>query len=139
MDFRPASFKVQIVHIRFHQLDAPPVFGDGVRREAITNKRFEVEPFPLIRHNDGYFIAGLAAGADVHFCFWIFLIAMHDCIVERFPERQLDTELFSRNASRCFNQPHQTVHKRRDRSDLLGIQKSISRMEDWERFPENCD
>jgi hypothetical protein len=97
MDFRPASFKVHIVHVRFHQLDAAPMFGSGVQGGAITNNPFEVESFSLIRHDDGYFIAGLASAADVNFCFWIFLIAVYDGIVERFPERQLDLELFPGN------------------------------------------
>ena len=42
MDFRPVSFKVQIVHIRLHQLDAAPVFGNGVRCDAVTRYLFEV-------------------------------------------------------------------------------------------------
>src|ERR1700730_19412064 len=105
MDFRPASFKVHIVHIRFHQLDAAPMFGRGIGWDAVTNKLSEVESFSLIRYDDGYLFAGEAAAADVYFCFWIFLIAMHGCVVERFPERQLDIELFSRNAVRSFNQP----------------------------------
>ena len=66
MDFRPASFKVHIVHICFHQLDAAPMFGSGVRCDAVTHYLSEVESFSLIRHNNGYFIAGAAAAADVY-------------------------------------------------------------------------
>ena len=112
MDFRTASFKVHIVPIRFHQLDDAPMFGSGVRCDAVTRYLFEVESFSLICHDDGYFLAGLAAAADVYFCFWIFLIAVHDGILQRFPERQLDIELFSRNTLRSFNQSHQAVHER---------------------------
>src|ERR1700732_3409055 len=104
MNFRPASYKMHIVHIRFDQLDAAPMFGNGLRCDAVTNNLFEVESFSVIRHDDGYFIAGPAAATDVYFCFWIFLIAVHDCIVERFAERQLDIELSSRNTLRSFNQ-----------------------------------
>ena len=87
------------------------MFGVGVRCNALTLYRFEVESFSLIRHHDGYFIAGLAAAADAYFSFWIFLIAVYDCIFQRFPERQLNIELLSRNALRSFNQPHQAVHQ----------------------------
>jgi hypothetical protein len=94
MNFRTASFKVHVVHIRFHQLDAAPMFGSGVRCDAVTHDVFEVESSSLIRHDDGYFLAGLAVAAYVYFCFWIFLIAVHDGILQSFPERQLDIELF---------------------------------------------
>ena len=97
MNFRTASFKVHIVHIRFHQLDAAPMFGSGVRFDVVTRYLFEVESFSLICHDDGYFLAGLAVAADVYSCFRIFLIAVHDGVFERFPERQLDIELFPRN------------------------------------------
>jgi hypothetical protein len=50
----------------------------------------------------------------------MFLVAVDDSIVERFPERQLDSELFSRNTLRSFNQRHQAVHERRNRSNLAG-------------------
>jgi hypothetical protein len=112
MDFRPASFKVHIVHERFHQLDAAPMFGSGVRCEAVTHCFFEVESFSLIRHDDGYLFAGLAAAADVYFFFWIFLIAVQDRISQCFAERQFDIELVSGNALRPLNQPHQAVHQR---------------------------
>src|ERR1700688_1939014 len=137
MDFRPASFKVHMVHISFHQLDTAAMFGSGVGCAAVANKLFKFESFSLIRHDDGYFIAGAAAEADVHFCFWIFLIAMHNRIVECFAERQLDIELFSRNTSRPFNQPHQAATSGEIARTSLGIQKSSSRMEERERFPEN--
>jgi len=88
------------------------VFGVGVQCDAVTQYRFEVESFSLIRHHDGYFIAGLAAAADAYFSFWIFLIAMHDCVIQRFPERQLNVGFCSRNTVRSFNQPHQAVDQR---------------------------
>src|ERR1700721_3201726 len=113
MDFRPASCKMHIVHIRFHQLDTAPMFGSGVRCAA-ANKLFEVESSSLIGHYDGYFIGGVATRADVYFCLWILLIAMHNRIIECFAECQLDVELFSRNTSGPFNQPHQAVHERRE-------------------------
>jgi len=72
-----------------------PVFGVVVRCDAVTHYRFEVESFSLIRHHDGYFIAGLAAaGGRVLFLSGFFLIAVHECIFQRFPESQLDLELF---------------------------------------------
>jgi hypothetical protein len=52
MDFRSASFKVHIVHVRFHQLDATAMFGIGIPFHAVTNYLFEVKPFSLIRHHD---------------------------------------------------------------------------------------
>ncbi len=88
------------------------MFGSGVRCDAVTHYLFEVESFSLICHDDGYFLAGLAAAADVYFCFWIFLIAVHDCIFQRFPERQLNVGFCSRNTVRSFNQPHQAVDQR---------------------------
>ena len=76
------------------------------------------KPFPSSVTTMDSSLPGLAAAADVSLCFWIFLIAVHDRIVERFAERQLDIELFSRDALRSFNQPHQAVHERRDRSNF---------------------
>jgi hypothetical protein len=52
MDFRPVTLKIHIVHIRLHQLDASPVFGSGVRRDAFTHDLLEIESFSLIRHYD---------------------------------------------------------------------------------------
>jgi len=104
MDFRPAAVKVHMVHIRFHQLDAAPVLGIGIRCDAVSDCLFDVESRSLIRHDDGYFLAGLAAAADVYFFVWIFLVAVDDCIFQRFPECQLDIELFSRNTFGSFNQ-----------------------------------
>src|SRR5271155_1446633 len=103
---------MHIVHKRFHQLDAAPMVGSGGRCEAVTHYLSGVESFSLIRDNDGYFVAGPAAAVDVYFFSWIFLIAVHDRIVERFPKRQLDTELLTRNRLGSFNQHHQAIHER---------------------------
>jgi hypothetical protein len=54
----------------------------------------------LIRHDDGNFVAGAAAAADVHFCFGIFLITVYDGISQCLAERQLDVEFLSRNTLR---------------------------------------
>jgi hypothetical protein len=112
MDFRPASFKVHIVHVRFHQPDAAPMFGRRVRCAGFRCDPFEVEPLPLIRHNDGYFVARSASAADVYFCLWIFPIAVYDGISQSFAKSQLDAELVSGSTPRFFNQPHQAVHQR---------------------------
>src|ERR1700674_938595 len=112
MDFRPASFKMHIVHVRVHQLDAVPLSVSGIRCKAVTRSLSEVESFALIRHDDGYFVAGFAPAPDVYFLRWIFLIAVHDSISQSFAERQLDIELRSRNTLRSFNQPHQAVNQR---------------------------
>jgi len=57
MNFRPASFKAHIVHVRFHELDAAPMLGSGVGYDAVARYPFEVESFSLIRHDDGYFMS----------------------------------------------------------------------------------
>jgi hypothetical protein len=44
MDFPAAVFKVHIVHIRFHHLDA--VHGSEPRCEVATQGLFEIKPFP---------------------------------------------------------------------------------------------
>src|SRR3984957_17313402 len=103
---------MHLVHKRLHQLDAAPMFGCGVGSEAFTQRLSEVESSSLIRHDNGYFVARSAAAADVYFFVWIFLIAVHDCIVERFPKRQLDAELLSPNRLESFNQHHQAVYER---------------------------
>jgi hypothetical protein len=74
----------------------------------------------LIRHDDGYFVAGPAAAADVHFCLGIFLIAVYDGISQCLAERQLDVEFLSRNTWRSLYQQHQAVHQWRDRLNLAG-------------------
>jgi hypothetical protein len=99
MNFRPASLKMHNVHVRFHQLDATPLLGTGVRHHCVARCFFEVESFSLIRDDDGYFLAGPAAAPDVDFCLSMFAIAMHYCINQSLAERQFDTELFSRNTS----------------------------------------
>src|ERR1700683_39953 len=103
---------MHLVHTRLHQLDAAPMFGCGVGSEAFTENLSEVESSSLIRDDDGYFVARSAAAANMYFFFWIFLIAVHDRIVERFPKRQLDTEPLCRNRLGSFNQHHQAVHER---------------------------
>src|SRR5580700_7179411 len=60
MYFRPTSFKMHIVHKRFHQQDAAPMLG-GVRCEAVTHRVPEVESFSLIGHDERYFTARQAA------------------------------------------------------------------------------
>ena len=52
MDFRAASFKVHIVHICFHQLDAVPLFRSEIGIEAVTHHFSEVESCALIRYDD---------------------------------------------------------------------------------------
>ena len=52
MDFRTASCKMHIVHIRFDQLDAVPMRGGGVRGNAISQYFSEIESFSLICHDD---------------------------------------------------------------------------------------
>lgn len=87
------------------------MFGGGVRCEAVTHDLSEVETFSLIGHDDRYFVARLAAAADVHFCSCMPLVAVKDGITQRLAERQFDIEPRSRNALRSFNQPHQAVHQ----------------------------
>jgi hypothetical protein len=103
---------MDLVHKHFHPLDAAPMFGCGVGSEAATHNLSEVESASLIRHDDGYFVARPAAAADVYFSSWIFLITVHDRIVERFPKRQLDTEFLSWDRLGSFNQHHQAVYER---------------------------
>ncbi len=95
MDFRPASFKVHIVHIRLHQMDAAPTLGKWVRYESITTCHSEVESFSLIRDDDGYFLAWPAAAPDVYFRPGMLVIAVHNGIGQSLAKRQLNTELFS--------------------------------------------
>jgi len=112
MDFRPASRKVHIVHIRFDQLDAVPMRGSAVRCEAVSQYLSEIESFSLICHDDRNSLAWPAAAADVNLFFWVFLIAVYYGIPQSFAERQLDVELLSRNTLRSFNQSHQAIYSR---------------------------
>jgi len=114
MDFGARAFKGDFGDRDFHQL-AAPIFARGLRFAAVTYCLSEVKSFSLMRHNDGYFIAGSAAAADVYFCFRICLITMHDSISQSFAERQLDVAFCSLNTFRSFNQPHQAVYRRRYR------------------------
>jgi hypothetical protein len=45
-------------------------------------------------------------------------IAMNDCVIQSFPERQLDGGFLARDAMRSFYEPHQPFHQRRDRLDF---------------------
>jgi hypothetical protein len=103
MDFRSASFKVHIIHIRFHQEYSAPMLGKWVRYESIAPCLSEVESFSLIRYDNGYFLAGPAAAPDVYFCSWMFVIAVPDSIRQSFAERHLNIELLAWNTSRSFN------------------------------------
>src|SRR5580700_3229901 len=100
VNFRPASFKMHIVHIRFHQQDAVPMFRRGIRCEAVTYDLSDVEPFSLIGHDDGYFLTRLAAAADVYFFSCMPLAAVKDGIAQCLSEGQFDIELRSRNTLR---------------------------------------
>ena len=86
--------------------------GSGIGCAAVIRYLFEVKSFSLIRNDDRNPLAGSAAGADVNFLFWIFLIAMHDRVSQSFAERQLYVELFSSNTLRSFNQAHQAIYSR---------------------------
>jgi len=46
MRFPAAAFKVHIVHIRFHHLDAVPVYGGELRCEVATQGLCEIKFFP---------------------------------------------------------------------------------------------
>jgi hypothetical protein len=39
-------------------------------------------------------------------------IAMNDCIIQSFPERQFDSGFLARDAMRPFDEPHQPFHQR---------------------------
>ena len=52
MDFRTASCKMHIVHIRFDQWDAVPMRDGGVRGNAVSQYFSEIESFSLICHDD---------------------------------------------------------------------------------------
>lgn len=82
----------------------------GIGYESVTRSFSEVKSFALIRHDDGYFLAGPAAAPDVYFCCWMFVIAVHNGIRQGFAERHFDTELFSAHALRTFNQQHYAFH-----------------------------
>jgi hypothetical protein len=45
-------------------------------------------------------------------------IAMNDCVIQSFPERQFYSAFLARDAMRPFDEPHQPFHQRRDRLDL---------------------
>jgi hypothetical protein len=45
-------------------------------------------------------------------------IAMNDCVIQSFPERQLDRVFLARNAMGPFDEPHQPVCQRRDGFDF---------------------
>src|SRR5712672_325009 len=79
----------------------------------VTYRLSEVESFSLMRHNDGYFTTRSAAATDVHFCFRICLIAMHDATSQGFAQRHFDIAFCAVNTLRSFNQPHQAVYRRR--------------------------
>ena len=87
MNFRPASLKVNNVHIGFHQLDAAAMLGKGIRQRAVACCFFEVESISLVRHDDGYFPARPAAAANVHFCVGVLVTAVHDGIPPARPRR----------------------------------------------------
>ena len=83
----------------------------GIRRETVAEYLLEVESFALVRHDDRHSVAGFATAPDVYFFIWIFLIAVHDGISQRFANRQLDIELRSRNTFRSLNQTHQSINQ----------------------------
>jgi len=87
------------------------MLGKGVRHQSVTGCLFEVEPFSLIRYDDGYFLARPASASDVYFCSWMFMVAVHDGIGQSFSERHLNIELLARGTLRSFNQHHQAFHK----------------------------
>ena len=66
MDFRPASFKVHVVHKRFHQRDAAPMRGfEIIERQGIRN-RARIKPLALVRDGNRDFFSDFAAAADVN-------------------------------------------------------------------------
>jgi hypothetical protein len=45
-------------------------------------------------------------------------IAVNDCVIQSFPERQFDGGFLAHDAMRPFDEPHQPFHERRNRLDL---------------------
>jgi hypothetical protein len=45
-------------------------------------------------------------------------IAMNDCVIQSFPERQFDGGFLACDAMRPFDEPHQPFHQRRNHLDL---------------------
>jgi len=88
-------------------------FGVGRSNVSLFYRLSEVESFSLMRHNDGYFTARSAVAADVHFCFRICLIAMHDATSQGFAERHFDIAFCAVNTLRSFKSAASSVYRRR--------------------------
>src|SRR5882762_5434900 len=117
VDFGATAFKGGFVQRDIFQLDTAPMFARRFRCEAVTYCLSEVASFSLIRHDNGYFIAGAAAAADVYRVLE-FLIAACDDISQSFAEPRPEVAFCSLNTLRSFNQPPQAVHGRRDGLNL---------------------
>lgn len=86
--------------------------ANGVGCEAVTHYLFEVKSLSLIRYDYRNSFAGPALAADVNFFLRMFLIAVYNGVPDRLAKRQLDVELFPRNALQSFNQSHQAIYGR---------------------------
>jgi hypothetical protein len=118
MNFCSATFKIDIVHVRLHQLDAAPVFASGLRCQARNVS--EVESLAMVRDDNRNFVAGPTTTTDVYFSFSGFLISMHDSVCQSFAERDFDAVFLTENALRPFDQKHQTIDQWRDGLNLAG-------------------
>jgi hypothetical protein len=67
MDLRSTTFKVHVVHVGLHQVEAVTMFARAITSKAVTYDAFEIKSFALVGNHNGYFAAGLTSTTYVYF------------------------------------------------------------------------
>ena len=76
-----------------------------------------IKPLSLVRDTKGDSLSGLASAPNLNQLVGCHPIAVDDCIVQSFPERQFNVGFVASNAARLLDQLHQQIHQRRDSFD----------------------
>jgi hypothetical protein len=101
-----------LVHHKLHEPNPTTMLRFEVFDSQGIRNGARIEPLTLVCHDQRDSVPDLAAAADVNQLVCIQPIAMNDCVIQGFPERQLDRVFLASDAMRPFDEPHQPFHQR---------------------------
>src|SRR5580700_2476711 len=118
MHFGTSLFEGDFVHRDSHQPDTTPVVGTEIFGTRRIGNRFRVKSLSLVLDDQGYPLFQVTAATNLNQLVTIETIAVNHCIVESFPKSQFNRGLLAGNATRSFDQSHQTVDQWGDGFDF---------------------
>src|SRR5260370_3682405 len=111
-DFRSSALERNVVHGKFHQMDAAPVFGTEVFDCQRIGNLIGVESTSLVSDDDGHTVGAFATATDVNQFASVQAIAVEHRVAQSFPKGEFNGLLLSKNTAGSSYQAHEPVHKR---------------------------